>query len=134
MGIVKLLVGAYARWIGSTPAPVQRIYFANHTSHIDTLAIWSALPRSLRRARARWRRGITGARDSGATSQHAPSAPCSSIAPGRSDRRSARTIAWRAARGDSLIIFPRARAARAPRPHAFAAASIGWPASSRRSN
>jgi 1-acyl-sn-glycerol-3-phosphate acyltransferase len=49
VGFVKLLVGAYARWIGSVPAPAQRIYFANHTSHIDTLAIWSALPRSLRR-------------------------------------------------------------------------------------
>jgi len=48
VGIVKLLVGAYARWIGSRPDPAQRIYFANHTSHIDTLAIWSALPRSLR--------------------------------------------------------------------------------------
>jgi 1-acyl-sn-glycerol-3-phosphate acyltransferase len=49
VGFVKLLVGAYARWIGSTPGPAQRIYFANHPSHIDTLAIWSALPRSLRR-------------------------------------------------------------------------------------
>jgi len=49
VGVVKLLVGAYGRWIGSTPGPAQRIYFANHTSHIDTLAIWSALPRSLRR-------------------------------------------------------------------------------------
>jgi len=50
VGFVKLLVGAYARWIGSRPTSAQRIYFANHTSHIDTLAIWSALPRSLRRA------------------------------------------------------------------------------------
>jgi 1-acyl-sn-glycerol-3-phosphate acyltransferase len=48
VGFVKLLVGAYARWIGSSPGPAQRIYFANHTSHIDTLAIWSALPRALR--------------------------------------------------------------------------------------
>lgn len=48
VGVVKLLVGAYARWIGTTPGTRQRIYFANHTSHIDTLAIWSALPRSLR--------------------------------------------------------------------------------------
>ncbi len=48
VGVVKLLVGAYARWIGTTPGPQQRIYFANHTSHIDTLAIWAALPRSLR--------------------------------------------------------------------------------------
>jgi 1-acyl-sn-glycerol-3-phosphate acyltransferase len=64
VGIVKLLVGAYARWIGTTPSSVQRIYFANHTSHIDTLAIWSALPRSLRRrtrpvaARDYWGTGI----------------------------------------------------------------------------
>ena len=48
VGIVKLLVGAYARWVGSEPNERQRIYFANHTSHIDTLAIWSALPLSLR--------------------------------------------------------------------------------------
>jgi 1-acyl-sn-glycerol-3-phosphate acyltransferase len=64
VGIVKLLVGAYARWIGSQPGPAQRIYFANHTSHIDTLAIWSALPRSLRRsshpvaARDYWGKGF----------------------------------------------------------------------------
>jgi 1-acyl-sn-glycerol-3-phosphate acyltransferase len=42
-------VGAYARWVGTTPANTQRIYFANHTSHIDTLAIWSSLPGALRR-------------------------------------------------------------------------------------
>jgi 1-acyl-sn-glycerol-3-phosphate acyltransferase len=48
VGVVKLLVGAYARWIGTTPGTQQRIYFANHTSHIDTLAIWSALPRAMR--------------------------------------------------------------------------------------
>jgi 1-acyl-sn-glycerol-3-phosphate acyltransferase len=48
VGVVKLLVGAYARWVGTTPSGAQRLYFANHTSHIDTLAIWSALPRELR--------------------------------------------------------------------------------------
>jgi 1-acyl-sn-glycerol-3-phosphate acyltransferase len=45
---VKLLVGAFPRWIGCEPSKSQRIYFANHTSHIDTLAIWSALPFELR--------------------------------------------------------------------------------------
>jgi 1-acyl-sn-glycerol-3-phosphate acyltransferase len=64
VGVVKLLVGAYARWVGSAPGPAQRIYFANHTSHIDTLAIWSSLPRALRRrtrpiaARDYWGRGL----------------------------------------------------------------------------
>jgi 1-acyl-sn-glycerol-3-phosphate acyltransferase len=47
-GIVKLLVGAFPRWIGCAPESVQRIYFANHTSHIDTVAIWAALPFRLR--------------------------------------------------------------------------------------
>jgi 1-acyl-sn-glycerol-3-phosphate acyltransferase len=64
VGVVKLLVGAYARWIGSQPAAKQRIYFANHTSHIDTLAIWSSLPGALRRrtrpiaARDYWGKGM----------------------------------------------------------------------------
>jgi 1-acyl-sn-glycerol-3-phosphate acyltransferase len=64
VGIVKLLVGAYARWVGTTPTAAQRIYFANHTSHIDTLAIWSSLPRGLRRhtrpiaARDYWGSGL----------------------------------------------------------------------------
>lgn len=49
VGTVKLLVGAYARWVGCGPELVQRIYFANHSSHIDTLALWSALPMELRK-------------------------------------------------------------------------------------
>jgi 1-acyl-sn-glycerol-3-phosphate acyltransferase len=47
-GIVRLLVGAFPRWQGCGPEPAQRIYFANHTSHIDTIAIWAALPIRLR--------------------------------------------------------------------------------------
>lgn len=49
VGLVRLLVGAYPRWIGCGPDRAQRIYFANHSSHIDTLAIWAALPIELRR-------------------------------------------------------------------------------------
>jgi 1-acyl-sn-glycerol-3-phosphate acyltransferase len=48
VGIVQLLVGAYPRWIGCRPGSSQRIYFANHTSHIDTIALWAALPMALR--------------------------------------------------------------------------------------
>jgi 1-acyl-sn-glycerol-3-phosphate acyltransferase len=48
IGSVRALLGATPRWIGSEPQDRQRIYFANHTSHIDTVAIWSALPPDLR--------------------------------------------------------------------------------------
>lgn len=40
----RLLVGARGRWRAGVPAPGQRLYFANHSSHLDTLALWSALP------------------------------------------------------------------------------------------
>lgn len=46
--LVKLLVGAYPRWVRSEPSPRQRIYFANHGSHMDTLTLWAALPPELR--------------------------------------------------------------------------------------
>jgi 1-acyl-sn-glycerol-3-phosphate acyltransferase len=46
--LVRVLVGAYPRWIGSVPSANQRIYFANHSSHMDTLVLWAALPHALR--------------------------------------------------------------------------------------
>ena len=64
VGLVKLLVGAFPRWVGCAPEPTQRIYFANHTSHIDTMAIWAALPIRMRyrthpvAARDYWGKGI----------------------------------------------------------------------------
>jgi len=47
--LVRILVGARGEWVGSTPESRSRIYFANHTSHFDTLAVISALPPELRR-------------------------------------------------------------------------------------
>jgi len=46
--LMRVLVGAQPRWIGSRPSPALRIYYANHTSHMDTLALWCALPAALR--------------------------------------------------------------------------------------
>jgi 1-acyl-sn-glycerol-3-phosphate acyltransferase len=46
--LVRTLVGAYPRWIGGAPSANQRIYFANHTSHMDTVVLWAALPTALR--------------------------------------------------------------------------------------
>ena len=42
-----MLLGAYPRWIGSAPTATQRIYFANHSSHMDTVVLWAALPKEL---------------------------------------------------------------------------------------
>lgn len=47
--VAKLLSGATIRWIDCQPDTCQRIYFANHTSHLDAVVLWSALPRELRR-------------------------------------------------------------------------------------
>lgn len=44
----RLIVGGHARWIGCAPEARPRIYFANHTSHLDTPILWSALPPALR--------------------------------------------------------------------------------------
>lgn len=44
----RTMSGARPRWVGSKPEPTQRIYFANHTSHMDAIVIWSVLPPALR--------------------------------------------------------------------------------------
>ncbi|SIO32937.1 lysophospholipid acyltransferase family protein [Vannielia litorea] len=36
-------------WEGCEPVPVQRVFFANHTSNGDFVLIWTALPSRLRR-------------------------------------------------------------------------------------
>jgi 1-acyl-sn-glycerol-3-phosphate acyltransferase len=48
LGLIRVLTGAQARWVGCPPKAEQRIYFANHQSHADLLMIWAALPRDLR--------------------------------------------------------------------------------------
>ena len=49
VGFTRVVVGARAEW--RAPAPDgQCLYFANHSSHLDTLAIWSALEHPRRKA------------------------------------------------------------------------------------
>lgn len=55
--LIRLVTGVQDRWLGVDPVdprgePVQRIYFANHTSHLDAPVIWASLPPAVR-ARAR---------------------------------------------------------------------------------
>ncbi len=46
--VAKLLSGATLRWSDCEPDNCQRVYFANHTSHLDALVLWSSLPKHLR--------------------------------------------------------------------------------------
>ncbi len=46
--VARLITGAQGHWKGSPPKAEQRIYFANHQSHLDWVLIWAALPRDLR--------------------------------------------------------------------------------------
>jgi 1-acyl-sn-glycerol-3-phosphate acyltransferase len=59
----RLLTGASVRWTEPPTPGRQRVYFGNHTSHLDFVLIWSALPADVR-ARTRpvaggdyWTRG-----------------------------------------------------------------------------
>src|ERR1700716_4650361 len=62
--LARGLSGAEVRWQGCSPELRQRIYFANHTSHLDFVVLWSALPPEVR-ARTRpvaakdyWEKGV----------------------------------------------------------------------------
>lgn len=65
IGFVRILTGVRARWAGAEPSARQRIYFANHTSNLDAVVIWAALPGMLRAstrpvaAQDYWTKGVT---------------------------------------------------------------------------
>ncbi len=46
--LIRLVCGAGVRWVGCAPDARQRIYFANHTSHLDALLLWAVLPATVR--------------------------------------------------------------------------------------
>jgi 1-acyl-sn-glycerol-3-phosphate acyltransferase len=49
IGLTRFLVGGHPHWQGTIPSDRQRIYFANHGSHLDTILLWAALPPHLRK-------------------------------------------------------------------------------------
>jgi 1-acyl-sn-glycerol-3-phosphate acyltransferase len=62
--VARGISGVQVRWQGCRPDVRQRIYFANHTSHLDFVVLWSALPSEVR-ARTRpvaakdyWEKGM----------------------------------------------------------------------------
>jgi len=48
-GVIRQLTGATVRWVGDRPDPGPRVYFGNHTSHLDAVLVWAALPVEIRR-------------------------------------------------------------------------------------
>lgn len=46
--VARGITGVQVQWAGCEPDEKQRIYFANHTSHLDFVVLWSALPTDLR--------------------------------------------------------------------------------------
>jgi 1-acyl-sn-glycerol-3-phosphate acyltransferase len=46
--LARGITGVQVRWQGCTPEAKQRIYFANHSSHLDFVVLWSALPGEVR--------------------------------------------------------------------------------------
>ncbi|OEO25893.1 acyl-phosphate glycerol 3-phosphate acyltransferase [Pseudomonas sp. J237] len=47
--MARTVTGARSLWLGCAPEPVQRIYFANHSSHGDFVLLWASLPPALRK-------------------------------------------------------------------------------------
>ena len=47
--VSRLIAGATVQWHCDPSSEAQRIYFGNHSSHLDFVVIWSALPPRLRR-------------------------------------------------------------------------------------
>ncbi|MEQ1859068.1 MAG: lysophospholipid acyltransferase family protein [Chthoniobacteraceae bacterium] len=44
----RVFTGAIPRWRGCAPEPRLRVYFANHSSNLDVVLLWSSLPGVIR--------------------------------------------------------------------------------------
>jgi 1-acyl-sn-glycerol-3-phosphate acyltransferase len=60
----RMVSGVQVRWVDSEPDPRQAVYFANHSSHLDFVVLWSSLPAEVRAvtrpvaAQDYWNRGL----------------------------------------------------------------------------
>lgn len=118
--VARLITGAQGHWLGCPPKAEQRIYFANHQSHLDWVLIWAALPRDLRAhtrpiaARDYW----TATR----FKQWLTSAVFNAVYVNRQrtdDQDPLEPLADALNNGDSLVIFPEGTRSSAGEPMAF---------------
>jgi 1-acyl-sn-glycerol-3-phosphate acyltransferase len=118
--IARLVTGAQGHWQGCPPKAEQRIYFANHQSHLDWVLIWAALPHELRAttrpiaARDYW----TGSRFKHWLTREVFNAVY--VDRQRSDDQDPlEPLIEALAAGDSLVIFPEGTRSAKPEPQAF---------------
>lgn len=102
----RLIVGGHGVWVGTSPSSAQRIYFANHSSHLDTVLVWAAMPPDLRR-----RVRPVAAADywgKGRINRHIALKVLNAVLIDRQTRSSnpLEPLERALANGDSLIIFP----------------------------
>lgn len=46
--VARAISGVRVRWVDCEPGSIQRVYFANHSSHLDAVVLWAALPPAAR--------------------------------------------------------------------------------------
>lgn len=118
--VARLVTGAQGHWKGCPPKAEQRIYFANHQSHLDWVLIWAALPLDLRvRTRpiaardywtaSRWRQWLTSAVFHAVYVDRARTADQDPLEP----------LVQALEQGDSLVIFPEGTRGNKGEPQAF---------------
>ena len=118
--IARLITGAQGHWKGCPPKAEQRIYFANHQSHLDWVLIWAALPMDLR-ARTR----PIAARDYWTSSpfkQWLTSAVFNAVYVSRTrvdDQDPLEPLVAALKAGDSLVIFPEGTRSNKDEPQPF---------------
>jgi 1-acyl-sn-glycerol-3-phosphate acyltransferase len=115
----RLVVGGQGVWIGCGPSDKQRIYFANHSSHLDTILVWAAMPPELRR-----RVRPVAAADywgKGRIQRHIALKVLNAVLIDRQTRSSdpLEPLKTALAAGDSLILFPEGTRGTGESPSAF---------------
>lgn len=127
LGIVRLLTGAQARWHGCPPKAEQRIYFANHQSHVDLILMWAALPTELRSitrpiaakdywANSRFKKWLTSAVFNAIYVDRARTKDEHGV-----EQDPLEPLVEALQSGDSIILFPEGTRGHAPEPQPFKA-------------
>lgn len=105
-GLVRTLTGVQGLWHGVAPEPRQRIYFANHSSHLDSLVLWSTIPAPLRaRVRPAAAKDYWGSGLRARVARHFR-AVLIERQRSRQSRDPLAPLTEALAQGDSLILFP----------------------------